>query len=204
MADKDPEGDESSRSILDDSVPSMLVGSLGSTWAAAKPDVRAEYVAQIMTSYTSILLGFLDEANRQGGFANAAQRSYQRWRTTLIILAGLLALLNLFATQDWEKVRGGLVFAAAGFAVILAILTNLESFYNYSERAQIYRESRELFLDAYREYDMLWNTHVLPYHGLPESCLNAAILYRRITSKDEELRRKLKKLTMIDQKAGGN
>lgn len=202
MADKDPEADEPSRAVLEESVPAVPVGSLSSTWSAAKPDVRAEYVAQIMTSYTAILVSFLEEANRQAAFANQAQRSYQRWRACLIILAGLLALLNLVATQDWI-VRDAFVFAAAGFAVVLAILTNLESFYNYSDRAQIYRESRELFLDAYREFDMLWNTHVLPYHGLPESCLNAAVLYRRITTKDEDLRRKLKKLTTADQKAGG-
>jgi hypothetical protein len=121
----------------------------------------------------------------------------------LIIITGLVALLNLVAMQDTAIARI-LSGVAGGAAVILAIFTNLESFFNYSERAQIYRESRELFLDAYREFDMLWNTHVLPYYGMPEACLNAAILYRRITAKDQDLRRKLKQLTTTDQKAGGS
>ena len=67
---------------------------------------------------------------------------------------------------------------AAIAAAVLALLANLENFSNALERAQAYRESRELFLDAAREFERSWRMAVDPFYPDPEACVNAAELYR--------------------------
>ena len=75
---------------------------------------------------------------------------------------------------------------------MLAILANLENFGNFLERGQSYREARELYVDAGREFERLWQTHVVAFWPRPEACVNARELYRRICVRDSELRRKVK------------
>jgi hypothetical protein len=115
----------------------------------------------------------------------------------------VVALANLFAANRTllAKAPNLLPMAAAVIAVILALLASLESFFNYAERAQAYRESRDLFLDAARDYDRLWDTYVRPFGGEPEACLNASELYRRIVISDRDLRGKFKELTKTEKKA---
>jgi hypothetical protein len=81
------------------------------------------------------------------------------------------------------------------YAVILALLTNIESFYNYADKKISTRESRELYLDAYREFEMLRLTHVHPYGYSAQGCFNFNELYRRLVTKDVELRRKIMQLS---------
>ncbi len=73
-------------------------------------------------------------------------------------------------------------------AAILAILANLENFSNSQERAQAYLESREAFLDAARQFQLLWTTHVDPFYPGPDACVNAVALHRQLNIKDSELR----------------
>ena len=60
---------------------------------------------------------------------------------------------------SWNQ---GLSLAAAVYAGLLALLTNVESFLNYADKKASSRESRELFLDAYRNFKMLWLVRVFP------------------------------------------
>ena len=71
---------------------------------------------------------------------------------------------------------------------------------NARERAQAYRESRELFLDVAREFDRRWDIYVRPIGDHPEACLNASELYRQLVAKDRELRAKFKELTKTESK----
>ncbi|MGD1210005.1 MAG: hypothetical protein ABR973_01445 [Candidatus Acidiferrales bacterium] len=109
--------------------------------------------------------------------------------------------MNILAANG--KVRdlagGSATVFVAVCAVILAILANLESFHNSAERAQAYRESRELFLDVAREFDHRWDVYVRPLADSAEACLNASELYREIVVRDRDLRAKFKELT----KTGG-
>jgi len=138
--------------------------------------------------------------------ANEAVRSYSLygalskfWRVLLISLTGGLALLNVLATSwpaDWNSVtKGTFSFFAAIYAVILALLTNVESFYNFADKKTSTRESRELYLDAYREFEMLRLTYVYPHGYDAHACFNFNELYRRLVLKDLELRRKIMNLS---------
>jgi hypothetical protein len=147
--------------------------------------------------------------NEMFASADLCVEGYQRfsknhwyWRQTIIMGAGLVALLNLASAYKWnhEGSQLPISLAAAVAAVILSILTNLESSSKCLDQAQAYRESRELFLDAAREFHRMWEIYVLPLGDSPEACLNAVELYRRIVVKDRELRSKLKDLTKTDEK----
>jgi hypothetical protein len=126
------------------------------------------------------------------------------WRRLVIVGTSVVALANLFAANRSLAIKApNLVpMIAAVIAVVLALLANLESFLNYSERAQAYRESRDLFLDAARDYDRLWDIYVRPFGSEPEACLNATELYRRIVISDKDLRGKFKELTKTEKKTG--
>lgn len=87
--------------------------------------------------------------------------------------------------------------------MLLALATNIESFHNYADKKLSARDSRELFLDAYREFDMLRLTYVYPFKTTPQACANLNALYRRLVVKDAELRRKLKQLTTTGGPAAG-
>lgn len=134
--------------------------------------------------------------------ANDAVNSYsfygslsKNWRVSLICATGGLALLNVLATSwpdTWTYAsKTTFSFVAAIFAVMLALLTNIESFYNFTDKKTSTRESRELYLDAYREFEMLRLTYVYPYGYGPQACLNFNGIYRRLVVKDLELRRKI-------------
>ena len=114
-----------------------------------------------------------------------------------------MAIVNLISAHRWvqESTKGLFPIAAAVLAVTLAILANLESFSNSFEKAQGYRESRELFLDVAREFDRRWDVYVRSLGDSPEACVNAAELYRQIAARDRELRAKFKELTKTEAKA---
>lgn len=117
----------------------------------------------------------------------------------LICLTGGLAILNVLATSwpaEWRSVqRASFSFCAAIYAVVLALLTNIDSFYHFADQATRTRESRELYLDAYREFEGLRLTHVYPYGYSPQACFNFNALYQRLVLKDLELRRKIMHLS---------
>ena len=135
---------------------------------------------------------------------------HQRWRWIVIIGTGLIAIFNALAAlisaspPDEFIIGKNMAIYATGFtavaAAVLAILANLENFGNHLERGQSYREARELFLDAGRDFERLWQTHVVAFQGRPEALVNGRELYRRICLRDADIRRKVKDLT--DAKAG--
>lgn len=173
-------------------------------WKGSTREVRVAYYNQIDILYRAILNEFLAESNSCVERVEEAKRSYTRWRLTLIITTGGLAIVNLLAayastTTDgnttWDFLKTSLPLFAAVYAAVLAIATNLESFYNFPVKAQAYRESRDLFLDAYREFELLWQLRVRPFYPRPETCVNAAEVYLALVQRDRDLRRKLKELT---------
>ena len=156
--------------------------------------------------------------------ANKCVQQYQnysqlhtRWRRNIIIGTGIVTVVNVLAaamrspsTRDAASVVAAnwlsavatnwLPTFAAVCAAFLGILASLESFYDSPGRAQAYRESREIFLDAGREFNRLWDSYVRPFGIAPEACVNASELYRRIIVKDRELRLKFTELTETHKK----
>lgn len=187
-------------------------------WEGSTPQGRLAFLRQIELFYRAILDEFFDEANSCVQTVKKASRTHVVWRRSLIIATGGLAIVNLLAaytsTLDSSSspfagelfvavvyqaavglLRESLPLFAAVYAAVLAILTNLESFTNAPAKAQAYRDSRELFLDAYREFELRWLVKVTPFYPEPKACVNAAEAYRDLVARDRELRTKLKDLT---------
>ncbi len=168
------------------------------------PEGRVAYLQEISDSYHRIVTEFYDSANLGGRRYRALTDSNKRWRWTLIIVAGGVAVLNLIAAlgvgEEDSQILGNTVLryvslTAAIAATVLAVLGRLETFSNSLAQAKGFRESRDLFLDAARAFEGLWRSHVRPYQSEPTACVNAAELNRRIIEKDCELREKFHDLT---------
>jgi hypothetical protein len=175
-------------------------------WAGQDDATREQVCQQVDEYYETLLDEFRVSANQFVEQYKGDSKNGRRWRFWLIVLTGGLALLNVLASS-WPdgpssvQVRTYMTFAAAVYAVLLALATNIESFHNYADKKQSARESRELFLDAYREFEMLRLTYVYPFGYSPQGCFNLHALYRRLVAKDTELRRKLKQLTTTGDRA---
>jgi len=174
-------------------------------------DQRSAYLTnQLWPLYEHLVNEFFSSADDCVLRYQQQRRLHQRWRWTIIVGTGLVAILNalaaLISARPPEQFIIGpnmAIYAAAVAAVaaaILAILANLENFGNHLERGQSYREARELFLDAARDFERLWQTHVVAFEPRPEALVNGRELYRRICVRDADIRRKVKDLT--DAKAG--
>jgi hypothetical protein len=175
-------------------------------WAGQDEVARASACEQLDEYYETLLDEFRTSANEFVSQYKDNSDLGRRWRFWLILSTGGLALVNVLASS-WPDslagadVRGWMTFGAAIYAVLLALATNVESFHNYADKKLSARESRELFLDAYREFEMLRLTHVNPFGSTPQGCFNLHALYRRLVAKDTELRRKLKQLTLTGDRA---
>jgi len=189
--------------ISQDGVDLQLVELVYQTWLESDSESRIKYLQDLNERYQ----GFLDEFY---SCANQCVESYLQysnrhtaWRRRIIIGTGLVAIVNLLAAYKGFPTWVGewMPLLAAVCAVSLGILANLESFYACSERANAYRESRDLFLDAARESNRLWDAYVRPLGESATACVNASELYRKIVSKDQELRVKIKELTKAEKNA---
>jgi hypothetical protein len=167
-------------------------------------DAIKNVFTQLDIKYKAILDEFLNTANAFVDDYTKFKIRHSRWRVSLILITGGLAVLNILAARKWD---GATVFGAslgwandvlpglaAIYASVLAIFTNVESYFNYADAKSNARLSRELFLDAYREYDTLWHTYVRPFGIRAPACYNAIILLRRLVAKDVEVRRKTKEV----------
>lgn len=174
-----------------------------SRWSAISPQIRQQELGVYNARYHELLNELYDSANDCVDLYRSLTKNHTYWRRIMIIGTGVVAVVNLLAANDKVTVWFGESFsvAAAVLAVILAILANLESFYNAAEKAQGYRQTRELFLDAARDYDRRWDVYVRPFTDNPEACVNAAELYRQLVAKDSELRTKMSELTKTERKS---
>jgi hypothetical protein len=173
-------------------------------WADIASDTRIEQLKTLDDRYHGILDELYGAANLCVARYEEFSRSHARWRRTLIIGTGAIALVNLGAVHQTKWFADHphiLPIGAAVCAIVLAILANLESFTNSLEKAQAYRESRELFLDVAREFDRRWDVYVRPFAETPEACSNAAELYRQVVVRDRELRAKFKEITKTESRS---
>ena len=191
-----------------------LVDITQDRWLEIDSEERMKLLADIDQHYHGYLQELYVTAELCVDQFQKSSSAHRRWRRLLIIGTGVLAILNLLATKTGQSVAGTLPLGlnwlpalvqflpmiAAICAVVLAILANLESFYNWPERAQSFRESRELFLDANREFERAWAVYVRPQSDSPEAWSNAVELYKRLVAKDRELRSAFKELTKFEKK----
>jgi hypothetical protein len=177
------------------------------TWSAIESEQRVQLMGEMSSRYYR----YLDELHTAANLCVERYQTYSsehsRWRRMLIIGTGLIAIINLLAANSkiarWAVSDINIVpVTAAVAAIVLTILANLESYYNWANRAQAYRESRELFLDAAREFERAWNVYVRPFGDSPEAWANGVELYKRIAAKDRQLRSAFKELTKTENKSG--
>jgi hypothetical protein len=178
-------------------------------------DERVVYVEQrIYPLYKLMVDELFNTADLCAARFDELRTSHAWWRHLIIVFTGIVAILNSGAALVAARGPEGpgfdpgpwipllLAGTAAVAAVGLTMLANLENFGNHLERGQAYRDTRELYLDAARESNQLWEIYVVPFWGGPEACVNAAELYRRLCVKDRELRQKAKNLTQPRQRNG--
>ena len=188
-----------------------------SFWSATErtEDARVAYVDErIYPQYKQIVDELYASADLCAVRFEQLRADHTWWRRVIIWSTGIVAILNSGAALVAARGPEGpgfdpgpwipllLTGAAALAALALTILANLENLGNHLERGQAYRDARELFLDAAREANRLWEMHVIPFWGGPEACVNAVELSRRLCVKDRELRQKAKDLTQ-PRKANG-
>jgi hypothetical protein len=191
-------------SSLDDR-GSALIEVEREMWISISTEVRIEQLSLLDQRYHQLLDEIYDSANLCVDRHQSLSLSHSLWRKIVIVGTGTVAIVNILAAYKTSEAGHPRLFEygsliAAILAGTLAILVNLESFLNARERAQAYRESRELFLDVAREFDRRWDIYVRPLGDHPEACLNASELYRQLVAKDRELRAKFKELTKTESK----
>jgi hypothetical protein len=170
-------------------------------WENLSPDQRAAFLLEANSEFTERINELATSANLCVERYKEFSSKHRWWKSALILLSGIVAILNLLATTkasaEWTYHPFPLLAAVA--AVLLTIVANFDSFYNFGERAQVYREARELFVDARRQLAIDWDSSVRPLGDLPEACRNADEMYRRCIAIDRELRARFRKLTTIPE-----
>lgn len=171
-------------------------------WEALDPEQRERFLTRTQEEYQYLVNELFQSSNDCVTKFQRYLRLHVRWRWTVIICTGVIALLNV-----------GVSFAGAGlkwlslvtslFAVAVTVLATLEGFTNAAERAHAYRESREIFIDIGRDFAAGWETYVNPLEQSAEACSNAAELHRRLIAADSEVRSRFKDLTKDRKDQGG-
>lgn len=184
---------------------SHLIDLTVEAWTRMKEEDRFSYLEDLNKTYHTYVDEFYQLANDCVDRYDSATNNYARWRRIIIIGTGAVAIINLLAANyslsKWSK--NVLPITAAIAALALTVLANLESFFNFAIRAQAYRESREMFLDAARESQRVWEVYVAPFGSAVDGCANAVELYRRVVALDRELRSKFKELTKTKDSGKG-
>ncbi|HEX8713828.1 MAG TPA: hypothetical protein VF730_18280 [Terracidiphilus sp.] len=178
-------------------------------WASLGVDQQKAFVAGTYSEYAALIGEIVQSSNNCVDKYEQYMRAHVVWRWIVIISTGVIALLNILVTHSsainpkpWWA--GSLSVTASVFAVLVTIVATLEGFTNSAERAQGYRESREMFVDVSREFTAAWDNYVEPLKDGPEACANAAELHKRLIAADRELRARFKNLTMERQQHGGS
>jgi hypothetical protein len=187
--------------------PSATAGLQPIKWAERPVEERRKYLERTLTEYTGLVNELTDSSNSCLDKYEHFVKSHVVWRWAVILSTGTIALLNILVTHSsaspgsiWSA---RLSLGASAFAVCVTILATLEGFTNAAERAQGYRESREMFVDVSRDFAAAWETYVSPLQDSAEACANAWELHKRLIAADRELRARFKNLTMARQEHGG-
>src|SRR5258707_14915985 len=123
-----------------DDLGSNLIEIGSVRWSQTDAAARIQFIKEIDSRYQ----GYLDElyisANLCVTRYQKFSKQHRRWRYAIIVGTGIVAIINLFAANKSISVwsRNSIPIGAAVCALILTILANLESFDNYTERAQAY------------------------------------------------------------------
>jgi hypothetical protein len=161
-----------------------------------EPSERDPLLTAVDGRYKAYLKTFYETANLCVERHDKYVVRHRRWRYVAIIGTGLVACLNFIVARHSGAKFGenALPVCASIGALLLSVLANLETFGNSAERAQAYRDSREMYLDAAQEYDRAWTVAVFALGTSSQAYLNAIELYKRIIAADRELRRTFKDL----------
>jgi hypothetical protein len=184
-------------------------------WQNCSAQERQAYYKNIYEHYFTIVQEFAAQSDSAVDKFKIFSAAHLRWRKRLVWLSGTLAIMNvvLAFTSDvnnWDISRPLYIvirilpLVAAVFAAFIAIMSNLESIYKPLERAQAFREVREILLNAARYHEMLWNVYVHPFADSPTACINASRAYMSLVDKDKEVRGQTKEIiSKARAKTGG-
>lgn len=203
-----PHQTDANHSRTFEKLPSATAGLQPIHWASLTAAQQKTFVDGTYSEYAALITEIVESSNNCVDKFEKYMRAHVLWRWVVIISTGMIALLNILVAhagtilpKPWWA--GSLSVTASVFAVLVTIVATLEGFTNSAERAQGYRESREMFVDVSRDFTAAWDNYVEPLRESPEACANAAELHRRLIAADHELRTRFKNLTMARQQHGG-
>lgn len=182
--------------------PSATAGLQPIKWEALDPQQRERFLTRTQEEYQYLVNELFQTSNDCVTKFQRNLRLHVRWRWTVIICTGVIALLNVGVSFAGASVKW-LSLVTSLFAVAVTVLATLEGFTNAAERAQAYRESREIFIDIGRDFAAGWETYVNPLEQSAEACSNAAELHHRLIAADSEVRSRFKDLTKDRKDQGG-
>jgi hypothetical protein len=163
-------------------------------WIKAGKDRRLTYLNRIHEYYYHILRDFFKQANLCTDNFKGCDQKYARIRNAIILATGIMAIINIFAAcmAGLSGSIGSMVVSvfAAIYAAALTVLVNFENHYKYADRTQRFRQIRELYLDAAREFEKDWPRYVEAFSDEAVACLNASKLCDEIYKQDIEIRKK--------------
>lgn len=191
-----------------DKLPSATAGLQPIEWSSLELAQQKAFVDNTYTEYAALIGEIVASSNNCVDRYEQYMHAHVVWRWVVIISTGVIALLNIVvahasAMKSPPPWGGPLSVSASAFAVLVTVVATLEGFTNSAERAQGYRESREMFVDVSRDFTAAWDNYVEPLRDSPEACANAAELHKRLIAADHELRTRFKNLTMARQQHGG-
>jgi hypothetical protein len=169
-------------------------------WERQDQKIIADYCTQTEREFFAIIDEYVADADEVTRKYKACEKSHARWGLSIIIATGILALINLCAALNWTDqcvVSQFLNAFAGGFAICLTAARHAENSFNWGEKANGFREARELLLNRYQEYRSKWICFVVAYGETPIACMNAGRLYRQLVDSDQDLRQNLKQLTTV-------
>lgn len=175
-----------------------------SYWETRSSGDRQEFLKDVNEKYTALLTEFANHANICVTHFEQYVKYHTWWRRILIVATGGLAIVNVLIAHGsggskWAAATiAWIAVIAAIYAAILAILQNLESFHHFPQRVQAFRETRETYLDAARDFEMQWEVHVRALSDSSMACMNAEILYQELVGKDRQIRVQVKEATQIE------
>jgi len=146
-----------------DKLPSATAGLQPIRWADLPVDQRHDFLEKTSAVYMSLVKEIVRSSDQCVDKYEYFMGAHAIWRWIVIISTGMIAVLNIIVSHigslkvpsNWTTPMS---VVASVFAVTVTILATLEGFTNAAERAQGYRESREMFVDVSEEFISAWET----------------------------------------------
>ncbi len=161
--------------------------------ARSEADIKA-YFAATKIAYFEYVNAYSEYAGHVTTQYRQSSRRHLRSQIAITALTAVLTIVNVLAAATAGTVRTVLTVSAACMAALLTALGTIFTLQRFGERANGFREARELLLDQYSLGNFDWRSLVEPHGETAEGCARASKLCRQMARADCVLRQRIKRL----------